>query len=56
MEDYRPMDPAVHNPGVALPRRPAAGHPAGRDCGEPSRISIRKLGITSFWSASLTRG
>ena len=34
----------------------AAGHPAGRDCGEPSRISIRKLGITSFRSGIADRG
>ena len=49
-------DPAVHDPGVALPRRLAAGHPAGRDCGEPSRISIRKLGITSFRSGFADQG
>jgi hypothetical protein len=29
------------------PCGPTAGHPAGRDCGERSRISIRKLGIRS---------
>jgi hypothetical protein len=49
-------DPAVHDPGVALPRRLAAGHPAGRDCGEPSRVSIRKLGITSFRSGFADQG
>jgi hypothetical protein len=49
-------DPAVHDPGLALPRRPAAGHPAGRGCGEPSRISIRKLGITSSRSGIADRG
>jgi hypothetical protein len=49
-------DPAVHDPGVALPRRPAAGHPAGRDCGERSRISIRKKLGTSLRSGIADRG
>ncbi len=49
-------NPAVHDPGVAYLVGLAAGHPAGRDCGEPSRISIRKLGITSFRSGIADRG
>ena len=47
-------NPAVHDPGVAYLVGLAAGHPAGRDCGEPSRISIRNSASQVSGQASLT--